>query len=60
MLADQTRSLVKDRILAQYIGKIDKCQTVPQMVPPTYKVIKELAAEILTNFHLYLSTVENP
>ena len=30
------------------------------MVPPTVSVIRELAAEILTNHHLYLSTVENP
>ena len=30
------------------------------MVPPTVTVIRELAAEILTNHHLYLSTVENP
>ena len=59
MLADQTRSLVKDRIFAQYVGKIDKCPTVPEMVPPTVTVIKQLAAEILTNHHLYLSTVED-
>ena len=60
MLADQTRSFVKERILAPYVDKIDKCPTVPEMVPPTVTVIKELAAEILTNHHLYLSTVENP
>ncbi len=60
MLADQTRSTVKDTILARYVGKIDKCATVPDMVPLTVTVIKELAAEVLTNHFLYLSTVDNP
>jgi hypothetical protein len=30
------------------------------MVPPTISVIKDLAAEVLSNHHLYLSSVENP
>ncbi len=54
MLVDQTRSHVKDTILAGYVGKIDQCSTVPDMAPPTVAVIKELAVEILTNIPLYL------
>lgn len=30
------------------------------MVPPTITVVKDLAAKILSNHHLYLSSVENP
>ena len=56
-MADQARAQVKDHIIAPYIGKIDQCQTVPEMVPSIVTVIKELAEEILTNHHLYLSTV---
>ena len=59
MLADETRSHVKDTILAGYVEKIDQCPTVPDMVPPTVAVIKELAVEILTNLPLYLTTVDN-
>ncbi len=54
MLADETRSHVKDSILAGYVERIDQCPTVPDMVPPTVAVIKELAVEILTNLPLYL------
>ena len=60
MLADQTRSKVRDSILARYVEKIDKCPTLPDMVTPTVAVIKELASEVLTNHFLYLSTVDNP
>jgi hypothetical protein len=60
MLASETRALVKDQILAQCVGKIDQCSTVPEMVPPTITVIKELAVTTLTSHFLYLSTVENP
>ncbi len=59
-MADQTRAIVKDNILAKYITKIDQCPTVLDMVPPTVTVIKELAAQILTDHFLYLSTVDNP
>jgi hypothetical protein len=59
MLADQTRSLIKDCNFDAYVAKIDKCPTVPEIVSPTVTAINELASEILTNLYLYLWTVEN-
>ena len=59
MLADEARALVEDQILAYYVSKIDQCPTVTDMVPTTVTVIKQLAAEILTDHFLYLSTVDN-
>jgi len=60
MLVDQARSNVKDLIITPYVGKIDQCATVLEMVQPTVTVIRELAKEILIDHHLYLSTVANP
>ena len=60
MLVDQARANVKDIILVPYIGKINLCATIPEMVPPTVTVIRDLAKEILVDHHLYLSTVANP
>jgi hypothetical protein len=60
MLVDQARANVKDLILAPYVGKIDQCATVLEMVQPTVTVIRELAKEILIDHHLYLSTIANP
>ena len=60
MLVDQARANVKDIILAPFIGKINKCATIPEMVQPTVTVIRDLAKEILVDHHLYLSTVANP
>ncbi len=54
--ADQARLKVKDDILFKYVQRIDNCLTVPNMVPPTVKVIKDLTALILTEHYLYLST----
>ena len=60
MLVDQARSNVKDLIITPYVGKIDQCATVLEMVQPTVTVIRELAKEILIDHHLYLSTIANP
>jgi len=60
MLVDQARAKVKDIILAPYVGKINKCATIPEMVQPTVTVIRDLAKEILIDHYLYLSTVSNP
>ena len=60
MLADETRLLIKNHIVADYVTQIDQCPTVADMVPPTLTVVKELAKEILKNHHLHLETVDDP
>ncbi len=62
MLSDteKARSKVKDDILSKYVKQIDNCSTVPHMVPPTVKVIKDLTAHILTEHYLYLSPDYDP
>ena len=60
MLPIQYINRIKDNIIFQYIAKIDNCTTMLEMVPPTIKVIKALASEVLTHHYLYLSTEQNP
>ena len=59
-MGDQASANIKDLILAPYVNRIDQCASVKDMVDPTITVIRELAKEILTDHHLYLSTVYNP
>jgi len=59
-MGDKASANIKDLILTPYVNRIDQCASVKDMVDPTITVIRELAKEILTDHHLYLSTVYNP
>jgi hypothetical protein len=58
--ADKARQLVKDDILFRYVQEIDKCTTVPHMVPATVKVVRELSTNLLPQHFMYLTNVQDP
>jgi len=53
--ADKARILLKDDILFRYVQEIDRCTTVPHMVPATVKVVRELKKNFLPQQFMYLT-----
>jgi hypothetical protein len=59
-MVDQCKSLVKDKILADYVKDVDQCQSLDAMVEPTIDAIRKLCSQVLTMYILILARRDDP